>query len=231
VICGIIVAGLGVLNDVTITQASAVWELADQGATHKHLFSRAMRIGRDHIASTVYTIAFATAGASLGVFLLIKINNRPLLDVLLTERFAAEVLSILVGSIGLVLAVPLTTAVGVAVVRASGTARPLVRQAGTARTVDTVGKQRPPVVKERALPTQPEHRPTQVPEATTTKLPPVSLPSPPAASNGAEQVSDTQVKRRRLRRHADDDFGDFTYLHDPVENEPKAPESRGRRAL
>jgi uncharacterized membrane protein len=94
VICGMIVAGLGILNDVTITQASAVWELADQGATRKHLFSRAMRIGRDHIASTVYTIAFATAGASLGVFLLIKINNRPLLDVLQTERFAAEVLSI-----------------------------------------------------------------------------------------------------------------------------------------
>ena len=64
VICGIIVAGLGILNDVTITQASAVWELADQGASQKHLFSRAMRIGRDHIASTVYTIAFATAGAS-----------------------------------------------------------------------------------------------------------------------------------------------------------------------
>ena len=82
VICGMIVAGLGILNDVTITQASAVWELADQGATQKHLFSRAMRIGRDHIASTVYTIAFATAGASLGVFLLIEINNLPLLDML-----------------------------------------------------------------------------------------------------------------------------------------------------
>ena len=67
------------------------------GRAQQHLFSRAMRIGRDHIASTVYTIAFATAGASLGVFLLIKINNRPLLDVMLTERFAAEVLSILVG--------------------------------------------------------------------------------------------------------------------------------------
>ena len=124
VICGMIVAGLGILNDVTITQASAVWELADQGTTRKHLFSRAMRIGRDHIASTVYTIAFATAGASLGVFLLIKINNRPLLDVLQTERFAAELLSILVGSIGLVLAVPLTTAVGVAVVHASGSRSP-----------------------------------------------------------------------------------------------------------
>ncbi len=133
VICGIIVAGLGILNDVTITQASAVWELADQGASHKRLFSRAMRIGRDHIASTVYTIAFATAGASLGVFLLIEINNRPLLDVLMTERFAAEVLSILVGSIGLVLAVPLTTAVGVAVVRASGPSRRRVGASGTDR--------------------------------------------------------------------------------------------------
>ncbi|MFZ1118101.1 MAG: YibE/F family protein, partial [Propionibacteriaceae bacterium] len=70
VICGIIVAGLGVLNDVTITQASAVWELADQGASQRRLFSRAMRIGRDHIASTVYTIAFATAGTSLSVLLL-----------------------------------------------------------------------------------------------------------------------------------------------------------------
>jgi uncharacterized membrane protein len=233
VICGIIVAGLGVLNDVTITQASAVWELADQGATHKHLFSRAMRIGRDHIASTVYTIAFATAGASLSVFLLIKVNNRPLLDVLLTERFAAEVLSILVGSIGLVLAVPLTTAVGVAVVRASGPARRRVRQAGTARTVDSARKQRPAGVKEQALPKQSERRPTQVPEATTSKLPRVSQPVQAPTSNGGEQVSpDTQIKqRRRLRRHADDDFGDFTYLHDPVESEPKAPESRGRRAL
>ena len=235
VICGIIVAGLGVLNDVTITQASAVWELADQGATQKHLFSRAMRIGRDHIASTVYTIAFATAGASLGVFLLVTINNRPVLDVVLTERFAAEVLSILVGSIGLVLAVPLTTAVGVAVVRASGAGRPRARQADTAaRTVDSNRKQRPAAVKEQSPPKQPERRPAPMREPTTTKLPPVRRPSPPATPNGAEPVSpDTKVKRRRLRRHAEDDFGDFTYLHEPIEDEPGTPESRGRgrRAL
>ena len=119
VICGIIFAGLGVLNDVTITQASAVWELADSGGSQKHLFSRAMRIGRDHIASTVYTIAFATAGASLSVLLLIVIYDRPMVSVLQTEQFAGEVLRTLVASIGLVLAVPLTTAIGVAVVRAS----------------------------------------------------------------------------------------------------------------
>ncbi|MFL6064062.1 MAG: YibE/F family protein [Friedmanniella sp.] len=118
VMCGIIVAGLGVLNDVTITQASAVWELADGGHSQRGLFSRAMRIGRDHIASTVYTIAFATAGASLAVLLLIAVYDRPLLQVLQTEQFAGELIRTLVGSIGLVLAVPLTTAIGVAVVRA-----------------------------------------------------------------------------------------------------------------
>ncbi len=121
VVCGIIIAGLGVLNDVTITQASAVWELADSGDSSRKLFSRAMRIGRDHIASTVYTIVFATAGASLSVLLLIAIYDRPLFQVLQTEQFAGELVRTLVGSIGLVLAVPLTTAIGVAVVRASGT--------------------------------------------------------------------------------------------------------------
>lgn len=126
VMCGIIVAGLGVLNDVTITQASAVWELADGGersgpGAGRRLFSRAMRIGRDHIASTVYTIAFATAGASLSVLLLIAVYDRPLLQVIQTEQFAGEIVRTLVGSIGLVLAVPLTTAIGVAVVRASNT--------------------------------------------------------------------------------------------------------------
>lgn len=122
VMCGIIVAGLGVLNDVTITQASAVWELADHDRgrrSQRKLFTQAMRIGRDHIASTVYTIAFATAGASLPVLLLIAVYNRPLLQVLQTEQFAGEIVRTLVGSIGLVLAVPLTTAIGVAVVGAS----------------------------------------------------------------------------------------------------------------
>ncbi|HEX6760657.1 MAG TPA: YibE/F family protein [Propionibacteriaceae bacterium] len=233
VICGIIVAGLGILNDVTITQASAVWELADQGASQQHLFSRAMRIGRDHIASTVYTIAFATAGASLGVFLLIKINNRPLLDVMLTERFAAEVLSILVGSIGLVLAVPLTTAVGVAVVRASRSGRPLMRQTGMARTDDSIHRQRPAAVKEQTTPKQPEGRAARPePQEATTKLPRVGRSPQPGASNGGEPaLVESQVKRRRLRRQAEDDFGDFTYLHEPIESEPKPPESRGRRAL
>lgn len=116
VILGIIVASLGALNDVTITQASAVWELAETEKDAGKIFSRAMRIGRDHIASTVYTIAFATAGASLGVLLLITLYGRPFLEVVQQEQFAAEVLRTMVGSIGLVAALPLTTAIGAALV-------------------------------------------------------------------------------------------------------------------
>ncbi len=180
VICGIIVAGLGVLNDVTITQASAVWELADGGGSQKHLFSRAMRIGRDHIASTVYTIAFATAGASLSVLLLIVIYDRPMLSVLQTEQFAGEVLRTLIGTIGLVLAVPLTTAIGVAVVRASrhGIRRP-ARQSGQVR-----------------------------------------LPASAAATstNGSSAGQPAPALHGRRQRE-EDDFGDFSYLHDSADGE------------
>ncbi|SDS79269.1 Uncharacterized membrane protein [Microlunatus soli] len=129
VLCGIIVAGLGVLNDVTITQASAVWELAESDPDQKKLFSRAMRIGRDHIASSVYTIAFATAGAGLATLLLITVYNRPLGEVAQTEALSEEIVRTLVGAIGLVLAMPLTTAVGVAVVAAGRIGRKPAEQA------------------------------------------------------------------------------------------------------
>lgn len=120
VLCGMIIAGLGVLNDVTITQASAVWEIAATGETRTSvLFRRGMRIGRDHIASTVYTIVFAYAGTALGTLLLLSVYNRPMFETIQTEMFATEILSSLVGAIGLVLAVPLTTAISAAVVGAS----------------------------------------------------------------------------------------------------------------
>jgi uncharacterized membrane protein len=118
-LAGVIVASLGILNDVTVTQASAVWELraANPHTSPGRLFSGAMRIGRDHIASTVYTIVFAYAGAALPVLLLINISQRPLETILTGEAIGEELVRTLVGSIGLVLSVPLTTAVGVALVR------------------------------------------------------------------------------------------------------------------
>ncbi|WP_308169059.1 YibE/F family protein [Cellulomonas hominis] len=121
-LCGLVLAGLGVLNDVTITQASAVWELraVSPGASRRELFAGGMRIGRDHIASTVYTIAFAYTGAALPVLLLLEIYQLPLGPTLTSGEFAEELVRTMVGSIGLVLAIPLTTAIAALVVTRAG---------------------------------------------------------------------------------------------------------------
>lgn len=109
---GIVIGSLGVLDDVTVTQASAVWELhqANPAYGFRRLFSAGLRIGRDHIASTVNTLVLAYAGASLPLLVLFTLANRNLSDVLTGELLATEVVRTLVGSIGLVAAVPLTTA-------------------------------------------------------------------------------------------------------------------------
>lgn len=123
VLAGIVVAGLGVLNDVTITQASAVWQLheVDQGMTWRELYNRGMAVGRDHIASTVYTIVFAYAGAALPLLLLFELYDQPGTVVLTSSALAEEVIRTMVGAIALVLAVPVTTAVGAFFAKAAGT--------------------------------------------------------------------------------------------------------------
>jgi len=122
-VCAITIAGLGILNDVSITQASAVWELkaASPDMSARHLFARAMRIGSDHIASTIYTIVFAYAGSALIVLLLLYVYQRPPLELLSTENIAEEITRTLASAIGLVLAVPATTAIAVACVSGSRT--------------------------------------------------------------------------------------------------------------
>jgi uncharacterized membrane protein len=111
--CSVVLAGLGVLNDVTITQASSVWELraAAPTASRREVFTRAMRIGRDHIASTIYTIVFAYAGAALVVLMLLYVYGRPPLDLMSTEPLGEEIARTFTSAIGLVLAVPVTTAI------------------------------------------------------------------------------------------------------------------------
>jgi uncharacterized membrane protein len=128
IVCAILVTGLGVLNDVTITQASAVWELATVAPDLKgrQLFARGMRIGRDHIASTVYTITFAYVGSALTTLIIVSANDQSFFDTLTLGEMSIEVVSVLVCSIGLVIAIPLTTALGVLVVR-SGVRPPRVR--------------------------------------------------------------------------------------------------------
>ncbi|SED99328.1 YibE/F-like protein [Ruania alba] len=87
-LCGIVIAGLGALNDVTITQASAVWELhaASPTTSRTRVFARAMRIGRDHIASTVYTLAFAYVGTALPTLMVVMLYDRSLASTLTAGR-------------------------------------------------------------------------------------------------------------------------------------------------
>ena len=110
-----VIAGLGVLNDVTVTQASAVWELRAlrPAADRLAVFASAMRIGRDHIASSVYTLVFAYAGSAMTVLLLITAYQRGLAEIATTEEVGQEIVRTLVGAIGLVLAVPITTVLAV----------------------------------------------------------------------------------------------------------------------
>lgn len=122
ILCGLIISGLGVLNDVTIAQSSSVWELYELApeTSARDLFTAAMRIGRDHIASTVYTIAFAYAGAALPIMILVMLYDRPLGEALTSAEMSEEVVRTLVGSVGLVLAIPVTTLIAVLVVKATG---------------------------------------------------------------------------------------------------------------
>lgn len=123
VIAGVVVAGLGVLNDVTITQASAIWQLheVDPSMSWRQLYRRGMTVGRDHIASTVYTVVFAYAGAAMPLLLLFELYAQPAGVTLTSSALAEEVIRTLVGGIALVLAVPVTTAVGAFFATASGT--------------------------------------------------------------------------------------------------------------
>lgn len=117
-LAGILIGSLGVLDDVTVTQVSAVTELrmANPSWGPGRLYRSGLRIGRDHIASTVNTLVLAYAGASLPLLLLFTQAGRPVAEVITGEIVATEVVRTLVGSIGLVAAVPLATILAALVV-------------------------------------------------------------------------------------------------------------------
>lgn len=110
-LCGFIIGSLGVLNDVTVAQASTVNELAelDPDATPLRLFIGAMKVGRDHIASMVYTLVLTYTGASLPLLLLLSVADRPLSQTLTSDIMSTELLRSGVGTLALTLAVPITT--------------------------------------------------------------------------------------------------------------------------
>ncbi len=107
----IIIGMLGVLDDVAITQASVVGELkrANASLSFRELYTRGIRVGRDHVGSLVNTLAFAYIGASLPLVLLLMKAQSGIVLSLNQEMVAVELVRIFVGSIGLILAVPLTT--------------------------------------------------------------------------------------------------------------------------
>jgi uncharacterized membrane protein len=99
-----------VLNDVTVTQAAAVAELAAGGTRPRGVLASAMRIGRDHIASTVYSLVLAYAGSALPLLLLFSLSQQSTTEVLTSDSLAPEIAISLIGGIALVLVVPVTTA-------------------------------------------------------------------------------------------------------------------------
>ncbi|MEU2248268.1 YibE/F family protein [Streptomyces sp. NPDC019224] len=122
-LAGVIIGSLGVLDDVTVTQTSAVWELrqANPTMTAKQLYRAGIRIGRDHIASVVNTLVLAYAGAALPLLLLFTVAQSSVGTVANSELVAEEIVRTLVGSIGLVASVPVTTALAALVVSADRT--------------------------------------------------------------------------------------------------------------
>jgi len=114
-IAGIVIGALGILDDVTISQASVVTELTNvtKKFSNKELFSRSMIVGRDHIASVVNTLILVYTGAFLSTLLLFLTFPRPFIVLINNETVVIQIVIALVGSIGLILAVPITTYIAI----------------------------------------------------------------------------------------------------------------------
>ena len=120
-LAGMVIGALGVLDDVTVSQASTVLALrrANPALRFGELYRRAIEVGRDHVSATVNTLVLAYVGASLPVLLLFASGDLGFLDAVNLEVVAQEVVAMLVGSIGLIAAVPITTALAARFVPAS----------------------------------------------------------------------------------------------------------------
>lgn len=116
VLAGVVIGALGVLDDVTVSQASTVMALrrADPAQGTRQLYNAALTVGRDHVGATVNTLVLAYVGAALPILLLFSTQDVGLGTAVQREAVAEEIVATLVGSIGLVTAMPLTTALAAA---------------------------------------------------------------------------------------------------------------------
>lgn len=116
---GIIIGTIGVLDDIAITQSAVVHELKTlkESLSQKEIFARALRVGKEHLGALVNTLALAYAGSSLPLLLIFTISEESPWRLLNREIFATEIIRTLVGSMGLILAVPITTALALWLVK------------------------------------------------------------------------------------------------------------------
>lgn len=110
-LASIIIGALGVLDDLSVNQSVAVQELkqANNSLSTKELFARAMKLGRHHIASMVNTLVLAYAGVSMPLLLLFMGTDASVLNIINSEYIAEEIIRTMVGTVGLILTVPITT--------------------------------------------------------------------------------------------------------------------------
>ncbi|HVN14432.1 MAG TPA: YibE/F family protein [Anaerolineales bacterium] len=108
---GMIIGSLGVLDDLVTSQSAAVVEIHDANPSlgFQHTFQKAMRIGEDHVAATVNTLVLAYTGASLPLLLIFTLGNGSFSYFVNSEVLAEEIVRTLVGSMGLIAAVPIST--------------------------------------------------------------------------------------------------------------------------
>ena len=143
---GAVIGALGALDDVTVTQVATVAELRRRSPhlSTTELVASGIRVGRDHIASTVNTLLLAYAGASMPLLLLFAVSDQSLEMVANSEIIAVEIVRTLCGSIGLVAAVPITTALAAAVLRPADEATPSADDASTLIPPPTPRESEPP---------------------------------------------------------------------------------------
>ncbi|MGD9795265.1 MAG: YibE/F family protein [Acidimicrobiia bacterium] len=112
ILAGMIIGALGVLDDLTVSQASTVMALRRANPTKRwrELYREAVTVGRDHVAATVNTLVLAYVGAALPILLIFSVGGTTFGEAVNIEEVAIEIVATLVGSIGLITAVPITTA-------------------------------------------------------------------------------------------------------------------------
>ncbi|MBP9669404.1 MAG: YibE/F family protein [Candidatus Pacebacteria bacterium] len=126
-LAGIIIGMLGVLDDIAITQVAVVRELyhADSHLSARSVFTRAMRVGKEHAGALVNTLVLAYSGAALPLIMLFALSQESMLFFMNREIFAVEIVRALVGSIGLMVAVPVTTGLAAWLLRGHAASAPL----------------------------------------------------------------------------------------------------------